>query len=92
MMKGTTINMAVYDEVPDNDPAGDGRVNVKYVEVHRVLAETPGKWRAVVDVTERRDAQRWRQAGKRKGWEVRQVRQADGGWRMFARVTKGENQ
>ena len=85
------IDDKVLDRVPGNDPAGDGRVNVKYVEVTRVLAETPGKWRAVVDVDHPRDAQRWRQAGKRKGWEVKQVRQADGGWRMFARVTEGEN-
>lgn len=76
-----------FDDGPD-----DWRRNPRYDRVDLVLRETPGRWRKVVEVREKRDAQRWREAGKRRGWLVRE-RRTEAGWDVFAQVsetTQGE--
>jgi hypothetical protein len=64
-----------------------GKVNPHYTKVDAVLREQPGVWRKVVAVRHRRDAQRWRQAGQRKGWIVKQ-RRSDDGWDVYAMVNE----
>ena len=61
------------------------RRNPRYDRVDSVLREQPGVWRKVVAVRENRDAQRWREAGKRRGWAVKQVR-TDDGWDVYGAV------
>lgn len=71
----------------------DVRRNARYDRVDLVLREQPGVWRKVSAVRARRDAQRWREAGKRRGWVVKQVR-TDSGWDVYGVVveTQGETQ
>jgi len=83
----------VVGDVVDVDEDVNGwRRNPRYDRVDAVLRETPGVWRKVRDVGEKRDAQRWREAGKRRGWLVRE-RRTDVGWSVYAQVpdtTQGE--
>jgi hypothetical protein len=77
------------DEYPVAVPPAStrGRKNPHYDKVDAVLRSQPGVWRKVVAVTNRNDAQRWRQAGHRKGWQVAQRRTA-AGWDVYATVVE----
>ena len=75
------------DEMPvaTVPPATGGRRNPRYERVDAVLREQPGVWRKVVAVKSRNDAQKWRQAGVRKGWVIKQ-RRTDDGWDLYGCV------
>jgi hypothetical protein len=70
-------------------PATAGKRNPHYDKVDAVLREQPGVWRKVVAVTDKKDAQRWRQAGQRKGWSVKQ-RRSETGWDVYATIVESE--
>ena len=74
------------DEGPDA-----WRRNPRYDRVDGVLREQPGVWRKVVAVESKKDVQRWREAGKRRGWVVKQ-RRTESGWDVYGTVveTRGE--
>jgi len=76
--------MEAVAEVPEHGH-GDQRFNPKYRDVDRVLRIEPGVWRKIVAVTEKRAAQKWRQAGNRYGWVVQQ-RRTETGWDVYGCV------